>query len=369
MAIIEQKNKKENSFKRSVLIPPSGQGDEISLLDVWLILHGQRKLIFFIVIFVTLLSVSIALLLPRLYRSEIVVLPPFAKDAEQLTVPDFYTITVENLYGKFIQNLQSISLQKQFFETNNLYAALRSKNNQGKDEYEVFHKKFHNLLNVQKVSAANNKNNTFTVTLDGRDRKRIVNWLNDYVLLVDEYTVQQIVDSVKAKATVQATAVGEKIDNLRQIAKQRRLDRIAVLKEATAVAGKLQLKNPVGIIYSYRQEIKDTKGNVINIKETPSYLRGTHALEAEVEELKKRKNDDPFITSLRDLQEEIFFYKGIALTGENLHAARIDQKAVSLERPVKPNKKLIVVLGSMIGVVVAFLVAFIKNGSLVVSKN
>jgi len=369
MAIIEQKNKKDNSSQCDVLTSPSGRGDEISLLDVWLILNAQRKLIFFIILFFTLVSVSIALLLPRLYRSEIVVLPPFAKDAEQLTVPDFYTITVENLYGKFIQNLQSIRLQKQFFETNNLYAALRSKNDQGKDEYDVFHKKFHNLLNVKKVSSANNKNNTFTVTLDGRNRKQIIEWLNNFVLLVDGYTVQQVVDSVMAKATVQAAAVEEKIDTLRQVARQRRLDQIAALEEAAAVARKIQLKRPVGVVYSYRQEIKGTTGEVLNIKETPSYFRGTNALEAEVEALKKRKNDDPFISSLRDLQEEISFYQGIALTGEGLHAARIDQQAVTLEKPVKPNRKLIVVLGGMIGVVVAFLVAFIKNGSLVTLKN
>jgi chain length determinant protein (polysaccharide antigen chain regulator) len=369
MAIIEQKNKKDYSSQHDVLVSPLSQSDEISLLDVWQILNGQRKLIFFIVIFFTLLAVSIAMLLPRLYRSEIVVLPPFAKDVEQLTVPDFYVITVENLYGKFIQNLQSITLQKQFFETNNLYAALRSKNSQGKDEYEVFYKQFHNLLNVKKVSAANNKNDTFTVTLDGRDRKQIIEWLNNFVLLVDGYTVQQVVDSVIAKATVQVTAVEEKIDNLRQVARQRRLDQIAALEEAAAVARKIQLKKPVGVVYSYRQEIKDTKGEVLNIKETPSYFRGTNALEAEVEALKKRKNDDPFISSLRDLQEEISFYQGISLTGRGLHAARIDQQAVALKKPVKPNRKLIVVLGVMIGAVVAFLVAFIKNGSFVSLKN
>lgn len=368
MAITEQKDKKDNSSQHDVLVSSLSQNDEISLLDVWRILNSQRKLIFFIVIFFTLLAASIAMLLPPVYRSEIVVLPPFAKDAELLTVPNFYEITAVNLYAKFIQNLQSINLQKQFFETYNLYTVLCPDNNQGLDEQEVFYKQFHKLLNVTKVAAASN-NNTFTVTLDGRDKKQIIDWLNNFVLLVDEYTVRQVVDSVMAKAKVQETAVEEKIDNLRKIALQRRLDQVAALKEAAAVAKKLQLKKPVGVVYSYRQEIKDIKGEVLNIKETPSYLRGTDALEAEIEALKKRKNDDPFISSLRDLQEEISFYQGITLTGKGLHAARIDQQAVTLEKPVKPNRNLIVMLGGIMGIVVGFLVAFIKKGYPVISKS
>jgi len=58
-----------------------------------------------------------------------------------------------------------------------------------------------------------------------------------------------LVDSILIKANVQAATVEKRIDNLRQIATRRRLDRIATLEEAAAVAGKLQLSNPVGVVY------------------------------------------------------------------------------------------------------------------------
>ncbi len=362
MTTIEQKANKDFSSRDDIPVTSVTQANEMSLMDIWQILKCRRKLILSIILAFVSVALLLVVILPRRYRSEIIVLPPFAKAAEQLTIPDFYEITVENLYGKFIQNLQSIELQKRFFKANDIYAALQQGDSKKLDEQIVFYRQFHKLLNVTKVSGVGKNNNTLRVALDGRDKGQIVNWLNNYVLLVDEYTVQQVVDSVLAKANVLAATVEEKIDNLRQIAKVRRSDRIAALEEAVAVAGKLKLSDPVGVVYSYRQEVKEKNREIINIKETPTYLRGTNALEAEVEALKKRKSDDPFIASLRDLQEKVSFYRGITLTGNNLHAARIDQEAVAEERPVKPNRNLIVALGVILGVIVGFLVAFMKEG-------
>jgi len=191
MTILEQKNKK-NFSQDSTPVTPLTPANEISLMDIWQILKGRRNLILSITLAFVSAALLLAAVLPRIYRTEIIVLPPFAKDAEQLTIPNFYEITVENLYGKFVQNLQSIDLRKKFFKTNKLYAALQRGKSKKQDEPIVFNKQFHKLLNVTKVAGVSKSNNTFRVSLDGREREQIIDWLNNYVLFVDEYTVQQI---------------------------------------------------------------------------------------------------------------------------------------------------------------------------------
>ena len=114
MVTTEQKIKSD-AFQQVVYAYPPVQDDEISLLDIWRILNSQRKLIFSIIIAGAIIALVVAMLLPQVYRSEVVFLPPLASDIEQLNVPDFYEVTVDDLYGKFIRNLQSSGLREKFF--------------------------------------------------------------------------------------------------------------------------------------------------------------------------------------------------------------------------------------------------------------
>ena len=77
--------------------------------------------------------------------------------------------------------------------------------------------------------------------------------------------------------------------------------------------------------------------------------------------LKNRKSDDPFISGLRDLQEQLSLLRSIKIEEEGLHAVRIDQAAYPPKYRIKPNRKLIVSLGTVVGLFLGiFLVFFVS---------
>ena len=105
------------------------------------------------------------------------------------------------------------------------------------------------------------------------------------------------------------------------------------------------------------------QNNQLNITttSTPLYYRGFRALNAEIEFLKNRKSDDPFINGLRDLQEKLALLRSIKIEEEGLRSVRIDQAAYPPKYRIKPNRKLIVSLGTVVGLFLGiFLVFFVS---------
>ena len=81
----------------------------------------------------------------------------------------------------------------------------------------------------------------------------------------------------------------------------------------------------------------------------------------EAEQLKSRENDDPFIDSLRDKQNELARLASINIDPETVKTARLDQAAYAPEERIKPNRKLIVVLGFILGLMIGVFAAFFAN--------
>ena len=77
------------------------------------------------------------------------------------------------------------------------------------------------------------------------------------------------------------------------------------------------------------------------------------------------KSDDPFISGLRDLQEQLALLRSIKIEEEKLHAVSIDKAAFPPKGRIKPNRRLIVSLGAVIGlfsgILLALFVSFIQK--------
>lgn len=340
----------------------SGQ-DEISLLDIWQALKRQWRLICAITFSVTLVALIVALMMPKFYRAEVVLLPPLESDVEVLNIPELYEITADDLYQEMIRNLQSNELRYQFFKEHKLFASLKGEENTESDSYKVFQNKFSSLMMVKVSYIKNKKTDIVTVSLDGVNYEQITPWINKYVAFVDVITAQSIFSAIESKLRVLKSNIHMKMDSLRLVAEKRRLDLIAQLNEALVVADKLGIDERDSIMPSYvnNQSEKDDLGIVLNTVENPVYTRGSKALTAEIEVLKNRKSDDPFIPGLRELEEKLSFLENVDLENKNVHAVRIDQSAIPDDIPIKPKRKLIVTLGFVFGVFLAFFSALVRN--------
>jgi len=367
--------------------------NEINLCEIIEIFKKNRWLMFGIVFLVTLVTVVIVILLPKIYRAEVVINPPSITDVEQLNIFDiegslldiegslpskrkndsgkyFYKIQEEELYDKFIRFLSSKLVQYDFFEENNLFDYLRGGDAKEDDSREVFRKKFSNKIVVHDLRYKNkNKLETITITLEGLDEKLTVEWLNKYVVYVDHYTIKSITKGITKKAQLQFDGISRQISILRDTEKIRRSDLIEQYKEALVVADILGINDKVSISFSPYNTLFQKKDITLDPGGVPLYLRGSDALQAGLSVLQQRKNDDPFISDLRDLQQRLMFLSHLNVEKAGVHSVSIDQSAFVSGDSVKPNRKLIIVIGFMFGCLLALFAALIKNWQATVTKR
>ena len=192
----------------------------------------------------------------------------------------------------------------------------------------------------------------------------------------------------------------DELEALREELKVRRQNRIMQLDEAIAIAKSLGITKPA-TRSSLAEGQRQASGNVVrtevNSEATPLYFMGTDALNAErdslmaresddftsgriveintalkilehnrqIEVLKTRENEDLFLAELADNRKEISRLKNLKVNMDNLKLVRIDQTAIEPVSPIKPNKKLIVaigiVLGGMLGVFAALIRSMIRK--------
>ena len=100
---------------------------------------------------------------------------------------------------------------------------------------------------------------------------------------------------------------------------------------------------------------------IVNDLRTPDYLRGYKILNAEVDALKKRKQDEPFVQGLRELQEEQQYYKSFLAKPVYGSSLRVDQEAEMPMRPYKPKRILIIMGGFFAGLFLGVFFVLMKH--------
>ena len=341
--------------------------DEINLVDLWLVMVKQWKWIAaFVVVSVVASSVYLVLATP-LYEAESILLGPDDRSIHAVNIPKINEIDIseekERIYQGFLNNLRSRALRWRFFTENNLLSVLGDEDRSSAES--VFRRKFQDPLQIKE--GARDEAGFVFVTFQGKDPERIADWVNDFIQLAAGNTIDNYIDGIRAKIMNQKEMLHEQIRIEREIARQLRLDRLAMLAEQVAIARELNIISRDDA--PLRSLESSNFGVAISTFDEPLYLRGVKDLTAEKEILAKREDDDPFIEGLRDKQIELDRLESglrkLESARADSSAFRLDQKAIPPEQPVHPKKTLVMalslVLGCMLGVFAAFFSEFIAK--------
>ena len=371
---MDSSNKRIDEASLEIEVPSPSMPDEINLLDVVRILITQKWIIVGITVISTVLAVGMALWLPSGYRAEVTLLPPLAEAVAKLNVPNinqngaeayFFKIEALDLYHELIKNAKSKRLQRLFFDENELAGFLSKKEDERSDDI-LFRDQFSAKL---KVKQAKDKKETevVVISLEGQNSSQIASWLNSFVDFVDKETILAQKLAFSTKVTRLKDSVVQRIESLRITEESLRLDSIARMEEAVLVAGKLgwvEHSENLGVLY---EQAKTQMNMSFSLQEMPLYFRGSKALQAEIDVLRKRENSDPYIDELRTLQNQLEFLSLISQDTDDIHAMTLDQGAIADEKPVKPNRKLIVIMGFVLGLGLSIIISFARH--MFVTKN
>ncbi|MDP1521025.1 Wzz/FepE/Etk N-terminal domain-containing protein [Porticoccus litoralis] len=328
--------------------------DEIDLVELFQNLWQQKLLIMAITVVVTAVAAAYAFLSTPVYETKAGVLPPQLSDIAGYNLGGkedaLKRFTVNDVYAVFKTNLMSVSLKRTFFHDTSLPVLATD---QGAKEQKRLWVRFSEILKV-KAPDKKNRPDLYEVMVEYKSPEIAAEWVNLYINMAAEKTRHDMYENVRAEILAKTQVIERQIDALRITAQKRREDRIVRLRDALVVAEAINLDSPSVITSSDGDLSPFVDGNLM-------YMRGAKAIRAELAVLEKRENDDPFISELRDLENQLDFLGKIDVNPDDVSVFTLDSRAEVPETPVKPKRVIILALGMILGGMLGVLAALVRS--------
>ncbi len=372
-------------------VPPPGYyspaEDEISLIELWNVLAGRWRLIAATTLLATLIAIVYALTIPPLYKATAYFLPPSEQDVAPIGVAGVQDVSVDEAYSLFKQMLSSKSLLNHYKSEHSLEG------------------------NPSLIINSDNKiPGSLNLSIEWHDPDEAAGWVDGLSEMANKVVVEQFllnldnnlhhqIESIENTISSERKRAQKKredrietiestISSKRNLAQKQREDRIVVIGESLEIVN-AQIENTISLLQKFsqsyanhestQQEILKThlklsnestalqteKVMLQNRSSDDPFIPGLDDLEDEKVTLLNRTSDDPFIPGLSQLEKELVRLKSINISNTSINTYTLDQPALSSSYPIKSNRRRIITLGGIIGlmggVFLAFLLNFIQN--------
>lgn len=327
--------------------------DEIDLLELIRVLWQQKLLIILATFVIGGGALTYAQLATPIYEAKVFVQPPSQNDVVHLNYgrggnTDLPVLEVKDVYEIYVRNLQSESLRRRFFQDVYLPALSDMARQGGQDDL------YARLGKVLTVSGVKETPSRYAIVVNLPDPKRAIDWAVKYAEMAGERAKLEVLKDVNADADVKANNLEQQIKAAQQSARKQREDRITRLKEALTIARSIGLEKPPMITGKLSTEVSAGMGGAL------TYMRGSKALLAEIDNLERRASDDPFIERLREAQSSLVFYRSLKANASSVATYRQDGVIESPDSPIKPRKSMIVFLGLIVGAAFGVLLVLLR---------
>jgi len=327
------------------------RNDEIDLFELVQKLWAKKWLIIGVTIGSIAMAGAYAFLTPPVYRAQAAIMPPTLSDIAGFNLARNKDIglepfKVDDVYRVFTRNLQSDQTKRRFYTE--VYLPSLSED-QRTGPRDALYSRFLKRLAIAGPTAA--QPDRFVLSVEGQDPAEAAQWAEHYIKDVEKRSIQEMLNNARSEIQVRGRNLVQQIETLRESARVRREDRSVQLEEALKVAQAIGLENPPMIAGQMNDQLSAImEGNL-------TYMRGAKALKAEIEALKQRKSDDPFVPELRGLQEQHALYESLTIQPNRVAVYRLDGAIETPDQAVKPQKALILLLGAVLGGMLGVLAA------------
>lgn len=325
-----------------------GNTGDVNLLDLWRVLVKQKTLIFTIIVVSVMLGLVYILITKPVYKAESHIFPPLSVQVQGLTLPNIPGgYTTDDVYNRFKLNLRSREIRRQVFDTH-IASGRKELDQGGLIDLDLAFSGFDKTL---RVSRSEKQKPEIVVSFESHNAVLSAKVVNDTIKIAQTKTRDDLFLDLNFKLNRMKRELSEKISLKRSKAAYERLDRIEVLKEGLTVAEKLNRADLVKL--NYYEDLDE--------KSFPIYLFGKEALKAELSVLQARKNNDPFIIGLRELEQTLSMLNSIVLNKSEVFVARVDQVARVPQHSTNAKKELVLLLASFFGLVFGVGIVLVLN--------
>lgn len=331
------------------------EDEETDFFEVILLLWNKKCLVFIATLVVFSLTMIYVVNSVPVYEGKLFVQPPSQNDISALNIgrgqgTEFDLITVKEVYDAYLRNLQSEMLRRKFFREVYLPSL---KVDQRKETQDDLYARFNAALTVTAASKDNSARYLITVRMS--DPQQVADWLARFTQLAGILAKQDILQDIKGDAAVKANNIQRQVSIAKDIARRQREDQITRLEEALRVAKSIGLENPPVISGNLVGEISSGMEGAL------TYMRGSKALEAEINNLHERESDDPFIENLRKQQAALKFYRELTIDSSSVAVFRQDGGGDVPDKAISPKKALVMLSGLLGGGLLGVFLALIHH--------
>lgn len=343
---------------------------EIDLFELFQSLWQEKVLIILITAAITALALAYALTATPIYQTQASLVPPPAyavqgynegrmeafrevrenrkEGSRENGTKEF---TVDDIYKIYLKNLRSLQLRNAFFEEVYLPSLSAVKQDNSRDSLL---RRFNTVLSVKQGDPKDNPS-LYRVSVELNDPVVAAEWVKKYIEGAIAATKLELKNNIETDKKARINALNLQIKALLDTAKKEREDQINLLKEALYVAESIGLEN------SSPQSDKASLGGNRYIDNDLIYTRGAKTLRAQLQVLENRSNDEPFIKDFRELNTQLELLKAYTLDDANVSVVTIDEAAVVPSTPIKPKKKMIVMVGVVLGGMLGVFAALVRS--------
>ncbi|MGK0160201.1 LPS O-antigen chain length determinant protein WzzB [Pseudomonas mosselii] len=327
----------------------SDDQDDLSAFIVGL--WKKKTTVFLCSVLGGVLAAAYAFISLPVYQAKIILMPPAKNAIAELNLGrsrdgELVPYSVKDVYDVFLRNVQAESLRRDFFRDVYLPSLGQEERKRSQDDLYARY-----LKTIATGSEGKGATERVIVSMLNESPQTAVEWAKIFVGRAEAITKAELVENVTREAQVRAQNLERKIALLRENGKMVKEDLIVRLKEALAIAQSVGLEKPPILGGRLSEEISAGMFGEL------TYMRGSKALQAEIKNLEERTQDDPFLVSLRDLQMSYETYKGIDVNPEKISVFQLDGGGEQPDRPIKPQKLMIIVIGLVVGAAFGVLIA------------
>ncbi|KSM30861.1 O-antigen chain length regulator [Pseudomonas aeruginosa] len=330
------------------VVPIDGQIDLVELAQGIL---RQKWLIASFFLLATALAVVYAFYSRPIYEARASVLPPSLNEISGFNLgrkeSDLGVFSVKDIYDVFIRNLMAEETRQNFFKEK----YLPTLGDKGAESLDALYNKFNDELQIK---ASVDGSGRYLISAVAHESDTAAYLVDSYIEMVAGISKNEMLKNIKRDLHVKSVNLEQQINIMRAMAKTRREDTILRLRETLKIAEALKIENPPSFEGQTERQLSS-----IMIGEL-MYMRGAKALRAEISSLEARESDDSFIGGLRALQERYALYTKLSPDESQVSVYRKDGVVETSDKPIKPKKLIIIVLGAVFGIFLGCLVGLLR---------
>lgn len=306
---------------------PQQNNDEIDLFELVATLWRGKWLIVGVTFVCTVIAVISTLFITRtpVYKASIVISPPTIEQIAPVNTNLLYKLNPKEEIFIAISNSNS----------NNLYPSSLTKE-------QIFREAL-NTLKFSPAELQSDKSDNYTLSILGQTADEALTNLQNTLDASNKSTSENIQSQRNAETEIIVKNITNTLTTLRNNLDKAQKIKIQQLNNALTIAKKLNITQPI-----------------LPISEP--YMQGTEALTAQIQLLESDKafyTNDPQYNELSSMLE---YYQSIQnhQLPELMTFNLLQKPTVSLE-PIKPNKKLITIIGFLIGGMLGCMIVLIRQ--------